>query len=54
MSVVFTNVPSDYEEFEAVYRKFLGKSAQGTAAMIPMVMEIYARNARISEDTGMD
>lgn len=42
--VTFTNVPSGYTEFEAVYNNLLGKSIQGTAAMIPMAFEIYARN----------
>ena len=46
--VTFTNVPSGYAEFEAVYKGLLGKSLQGTAAMVPMAMEIYARHA----DTG--
>ena len=47
--VTFTNVPSGYTEFEAVYNQFLGKSMQGTAAMIPMAMEIYARDAALGE-----
>ena len=38
--VTFTNVPSDYEEFEALYTQFLGKTPHGTAAMMPMAMEI--------------
>ena len=42
--VTFTNVPSNYEEFEAVYTGLLGKSIQGTAAMIPMALEMYARD----------
>jgi hypothetical protein len=36
--VTFTNVPSDYEEFEALYTQFLGKTPHGTAAMMPMAM----------------
>ena len=32
--VTFTNVPSDYEEFEALYTEFLGKTPHGTAAMM--------------------
>lgn len=44
-SVSFTNIPSGYTEFEAVYTALLGKSLQGTAAMVPMAMEIYARNS---------
>ncbi len=47
--VTFTNIPSGYTEFEAVYNNLLGKSIQGTAAMIPMAMEIYARNADLGE-----
>ena len=47
--VTFTNIPSGYTEFEAVYNNLLGKSMQGTAAMIPMAMEIYARNADLGE-----
>ena len=43
-SVQFTNIPSGYNEFKAVYEGLLGKSIQGTAAMVPMAMEIYARN----------
>ena len=42
--VTFTNVPSSYEEFEALYTQFLGKTPHGTAAMMPMAMEIYGRN----------
>ena len=47
--VTFTNIPSGYTEFEAVYKNLLGKSIQGTAAMIPMAFEIYARNAATGE-----
>ena len=43
-SVSFTNIPSGYTEFEAIYSALLGKDVVGTAAMIPMAMEIYARN----------
>lgn len=42
--VTFTNVPKDYEEFEALYTQFLGKTPHGTAAMMPMAMEIYGRD----------
>lgn len=42
--VTFTNIPSGYKEFEAVYNALLGKSIQGTGAMIPMAIEIYARD----------
>ena len=47
--VTFTNIPSGYTEFEAVYNNLLGKSIQGTAAMIPMAFEIYARDAETGE-----
>ena len=43
-TVSFTNVPKDFKEFEALYRQFLGKTPHGTAAMMPMAMEIYGRN----------
>lgn len=43
-SVSFSHIPSGYTEFEAVYTALLGKSIVGTAAMIPMAMEIYARD----------
>ena len=43
-TVTFTNIPSDYEEFEAVYTNFLGKTPHGTAAMMTMAMEMYARD----------
>ena len=48
-SVTFTNVPADYAEFEAVYNGLLGKSIAGTAAMIPMAIELYARDAAVGE-----
>ncbi len=48
-SVTFTNVPSDYTEFEAVYNNLLGKSPQGAAAMIPMAIELYARDANVGK-----
>ena len=44
-SVSFTNFPASYSEFEAVYKGLLGKSIAGTAAMIPMAIELYARDA---------
>lgn len=44
-SVTFTNIPSGYTEFAAVYNGLLGKSLAGTAAMVPMAMEIFARDA---------
>lgn len=42
--VTFTNVPSDYAEFEKVYTEFLGQTPYGTAAMMPMAMAIYGRD----------
>lgn len=48
-SVSFSNFPSGYTEFEAVYTNLLGKSIQGTAAMIPMAIELYARDAAVGE-----
>ena len=47
--VTFTNFPADYAEFEAVYNGLLGKSIQGTAAMIPMAIEMYAKDANEGE-----
>jgi len=47
--VTFTNIPSDYEEFEAVYNGLLGKSIQGAASMIPMAIELYARDAEVGK-----
>lgn len=44
-SVTFTNIPSGLNEFTTVYENLLGKTVAGAAAMIPMAMEIYARNA---------
>ena len=44
-TVTFSNIPSGYTEFKAVYEGLLGKSIQGAAAMVPMAMEIYARDA---------
>lgn len=48
-TVEFTNIPSGYTEFKAVYENLLGKSLQGTAAMVPMAMEIYGRNTSTGE-----
>jgi hypothetical protein len=48
-SVTFSNIPSGYAEFEAVYNGLLGKSIAGTAAMIPMAIELYARDAEVGE-----
>ena len=48
-SVTFSNVPADYEEFETVYNKLLGHSPAGVAAMIPMAIELYARDKAVGE-----
>ena len=45
--VTFTNIPSDYNEFETLYSEFLGRTPHGTAAMIPMAMEMYARDREV-------
>lgn len=45
--VTFTNVPSDYEEFETLYTQFFGKTPHGTAAMMVMAMEIYGRDRQV-------
>lgn len=47
--VTFTNVPSGYTEFKAVYEQFLGKTPYGTAAMLSMAFEIWARNNTTGE-----
>ncbi len=47
--VKFTNIPSGYTEFKAIYEGLLGQSVAGTAAMVPMAEEIYARNAATGE-----
>ncbi|MBO4476178.1 MAG: hypothetical protein J5737_05620 [Bacteroidales bacterium] len=48
-SVTFTNIPSGFNEFKAVYEGLLGKSVEGTVSMVPMAMEIYARSASTGE-----
>ena len=48
-TVTFTNIPSGYTEFKAVYEGLLGKSLAGTSAMVPMAMEIYARSSSTGE-----
>ncbi len=45
--VKFSNIPSDYDEFETLYYEFLGRTPHGTAAMMPMAMEIYARDQEL-------
>ncbi|MBO4671726.1 MAG: hypothetical protein J5640_07805 [Bacteroidales bacterium] len=44
-SVVFSNIPSGFNEFQAIYEGLLGKSIAGTVGMVPMAMEIYARSS---------
>ena len=48
-SVTFSNVPADYAEFETVYNMLLGKSPTGAAAMVPMAIEMYARDKGVGE-----
>ena len=48
-SVTFTNIPADYNEFETVYNSLLGKTPQGVAAMIPMAIELYARDNAVGK-----
>lgn len=47
--VTFTNIPSGLTEFKAVYDNLLGNTPQGVAAMVPMAMEIFARDASVGE-----
>ena len=47
--VTFTNVPSDYNEFETLYSEFLGRTPHGTAAMMVMAMEMYARDREVGK-----
>lgn len=47
--VTFTNIPSTYEEFESIYKEFLGKTPHGTAAMMPIAMEMYGRDRETGE-----
>ena len=48
-TVTFTNIPADLDEFTAVYENFLGKTPYGVAAMMPMAMEMYARDSQVGE-----
>ena len=43
-TVTFTHIPANYQEFEALYNEFLGKTPHGTAAMMTMAMEMYGRD----------
>jgi len=45
--VTFTNIPSDYTEFEALYNEFFGRTPYGTVAMMTMAMEMYARDRKM-------
>lgn len=47
--VTFSNIPSDYTEFEKVYKEYLGKHINGTAAMMVMAMEMYGRDKSVGE-----
>lgn len=47
--VTFTHVPAGYDEFETVYTRLLGKTPHGAAAMMPMAMEMYARDSDVGE-----
>ena len=47
--VTFTNIPADYAEFEAIYTKFLGLTPHGAAAMMPMAIEMYARDREVGK-----
>ena len=47
--VTFSNIPSDYTEFEKVYKEYLGKNINGTAAMMVMAMEMYGRDKSVGE-----
>ena len=49
--VTFSNIPSDYDEFEAVYTQFLGKTPHGAAAMMPMAMESEKNSCPIAATT---
>ena len=48
-SVTFTNIPADYAEFETVYNRLLGKTPAGAAAMVPMAIELFARDKGVGE-----
>ena len=47
--VTFTNIPSSYDEFEQLYYEFLGRTPHGVAAMMPMAMEIFARDRELGK-----
>lgn len=46
-AVSFSNFPSSDVEFAAVYESLLGKSLAGTVAMVPMAIELFARDAEM-------
>lgn len=45
----FSNIPSGFTEFKAVYENYLGKTPQGVASMVPMLLEIYCRDYETGE-----
>lgn len=47
--MVFSNIPSGYTEFSALYTQFCGKNPYCTAAMMVWAIEIYARDAATGE-----
>lgn len=47
--VTFSNIPSGYTEFSTVYNELLSHYPQGVVAMVPMAMEIYARDRATGE-----
>ncbi len=47
--VTFTHIPSGFTEFKDVYDNFLSKFPHGVVAMVPMAMEIYARDHATGE-----
>lgn len=49
VTVTFSNIPSGFNEFKAVYDNLLGQYKAGVVAMVPMMMEIYARDEATGE-----
>ena len=47
--VTFTHVPASVGEFRQLYTDLLGKSEYAVPALIPMAMEVYARNQQEGE-----
>ncbi len=48
-TVTFSNIPSGYTEFSALYYQWCGDNPYMTAAMMVWAMEIYARDAATGE-----